>query len=40
MNAITGTQVPVSSYSWSQSGTQFSVAGLPISDQPMIIVMQ
>jgi hypothetical protein len=40
MNAITGTQVPVSSYEWSQSGTQFSVAGLPISDQPQIIVMQ
>ena len=40
MNAITGTQVPVSSYKWSQSGTQFSVAGLPISDQPLIIVMQ
>jgi hypothetical protein len=40
MNAITGTQVPVSSYQSSQSGTQFSVAGLPISDQPQIIVMQ
>jgi hypothetical protein len=40
MNAITGTQVPVSSYKWSQSGTQFSVAGLPISDQPLIIVRQ
>jgi hypothetical protein len=40
MNAITGTQVPMSSYQSSQSGTQFSVAGLPISDQPQIIVMQ
>jgi hypothetical protein len=40
MNAITGTQVPLSSYSWSQNGNQFSVAGLPISDQPLIIVMQ
>jgi hypothetical protein len=40
MNAITGAQVPVSSYQCSQSGTQFSVAGLPISDQPQIIVMQ
>jgi hypothetical protein len=40
MNIITGTKVPVSSYKWSQSGTQFSVAGLPISDQPLIIVMQ
>jgi hypothetical protein len=40
MNAITGTQVPLSSYKCSQSGTQFSVAGLPISDQPQIIVMQ
>jgi len=40
MNVITGTQVPLSSYQSSQSGTQFSVVGLPISDQPQIIVMQ
>jgi hypothetical protein len=40
LNAITGTQTPVSSYKWSQNGCQYSVAGLPISDQPMIIVMQ
>jgi hypothetical protein len=40
MNAMTGAQVPLSSYSWSQSGNQSTVAGLPISDQPMIIVMQ
>jgi hypothetical protein len=40
MNAITGTQERVSSYEWSQSGTQFSVVGLPISDRPLIIVMQ
>jgi hypothetical protein len=40
MNAITGNQVPLSSYSWSQNGTQVSVAGLPISDQPQVIVMQ
>jgi hypothetical protein len=40
LNAMTGTQVPVGSYYWSQSGTQFSITGLPISDQPMIIVMQ
>jgi hypothetical protein len=40
MNVMTGTQVPVSSYKWSQSGNQFSVAGLPISDQPLVIVMQ
>lgn len=40
MNAMTGAQVPLSSYSWSQSGNQCTVAGLPISDQPMIIVMQ
>jgi hypothetical protein len=32
--------VPMSSYQSSQSGTRFSVAGLPISDQPQIIVMQ
>jgi hypothetical protein len=40
MNSITCTQVTVSSYQRSQSGTQFSIAGLPISDQPQIIVMQ
>jgi hypothetical protein len=40
LNAMTGTQVPVSTYQWSQSGTQVSISGLPISDQPMIIVMQ
>jgi hypothetical protein len=40
MNAITGTQVPLSSYQSSQSGTQFSVVGLQITDQPQIIVMQ
>jgi hypothetical protein len=40
MNAITGTQVPLSSYKSSQSGTRFTVSGLPISDHPQIIVMQ
>ncbi len=40
LNAMTGTQVPVGSYNWSQSGNQFSISGLPISDQPLIIVMQ
>jgi hypothetical protein len=40
INAITGAQVALSSYSWSQSGNQCTVAGLPISDQPSIIVMQ
>ncbi|HEX3446561.1 MAG TPA: hypothetical protein VHS80_17735, partial [Chthoniobacterales bacterium] len=40
LNAINGTRVPVSSYQCSQSGTKFSVAGLPISDHPLIIVMQ
>jgi hypothetical protein len=40
LNAMTGTQVPVSSYQCSKIGTQFSISGLPISDQPMIIVMQ
>ena len=40
MNAITGNQVPLSSYSWSRNGTQVSVRGLTISDVPRIIVMQ
>ena len=39
MNVMTGTRVPLS-YKLSQSGTQITVAGLPISDQPQIIVMQ
>jgi hypothetical protein len=40
MNAITGTRVPLSSYKTSQSGSQMTIAGLPISDQPQIIVVQ
>jgi hypothetical protein len=39
-NVMTGAKTPVSAYKWSQSGNQFSVDGLPISDQPQIIVMQ
>jgi hypothetical protein len=40
MSALTGAQVPLSSYSWIHNGTQISVAGLPISDEPMLIVFQ
>ena len=40
INAITGNHARVSSYKCSQTGNQFSIAGLPISDQPMIVVMQ
>ena len=40
INAITGTRVSLSPYQTSQSGTQMTIAGLPISDQPQIIVMQ
>jgi hypothetical protein len=40
MNAMTGTQVPLSAYNWSQIGNQVSVIGLPISDQPQVIVLQ
>jgi hypothetical protein len=40
MNAMTGTRVPLSSYKSSQSGSQLTVAGLPISDQPQLIVLQ
>jgi hypothetical protein len=40
MNALTGAEVPLSSYGSSQNGTKVSVADLPISDQPSIIVMQ
>jgi hypothetical protein len=40
LNAITGTQVPLSSYQCSQTGNQYTVAGLPISDQPQMIVLQ
>jgi hypothetical protein len=40
LNVMTGTQTALGSYPWSQSGNQFSVSGFPISDQPLIIVMQ
>jgi hypothetical protein len=40
LNPMTGTQVPLSTYNCSSSGNQFTVAGFPISDQPLIIVMQ
>jgi hypothetical protein len=40
INAITGAQVALSTYSFSQSGNQCTVAGLPISDQPSIIIMR
>jgi hypothetical protein len=40
LNPMTGTQVPLSTYSCSVSGNQFTVAGFPISDQPLIIIMQ
>ena len=40
LNAITGNVVPLSTYSWSQSGTQVSVASLPISDAPRMIIFQ
>jgi hypothetical protein len=40
INALTGAQVPLSSYSWTHHGTQVSVAGLPISDEPTMIVFQ
>jgi hypothetical protein len=40
LDGLTGGQVQLSSYSWSQNGTQVSVSGLPISDDPEIIVMK
>jgi hypothetical protein len=40
LNAMTGTQVPLSTYKCSSSGNQFTVTGFPISDQPLIIIMQ
>jgi hypothetical protein len=40
MNAMTGTQVPLSTYGCTSNGNQLTVTGLPISDQPLIIVMQ
>jgi hypothetical protein len=40
LNAMTGTQVPFSIYSCTSKGNQLTVSGLPISDQPLIIVMQ
>jgi hypothetical protein len=40
LNAMTGAQVPLSTYRYTSSGNQISVSGFPISDQPLIIVMQ
>jgi hypothetical protein len=40
MNAMTGTHVPLSSYTCTQQGNQYTVSGLPISDQPQMIVLQ
>jgi hypothetical protein len=37
---MTGTQVPLSIYSCTSTGNQLTVSGLPISDQPLIIVVQ
>jgi hypothetical protein len=40
LNAMTGAQVPLSTYNYTVSGNQFSVSGFPISDQPSMIVVQ
>jgi hypothetical protein len=40
MSAMTGTQVLLSSYNCTQQGNQYTVSGLPISDQPLMIVLQ
>jgi hypothetical protein len=40
LNPMTGTQVPLSTYKASASGNQVKVAGFPISDQPLIIILQ
>jgi hypothetical protein len=40
INTLTGNQVPLSSYTWSQTGTQVTVTNMPISDQPRMIVFQ
>jgi hypothetical protein len=40
MSAPTGTTVPLSSYQTSWNGTQLTITGLPITDQPQIVVLQ
>jgi hypothetical protein len=40
INTLSGNQVPLSSYSWSQIGTQVTVTSMPISDEPRMIVFQ
>jgi hypothetical protein len=40
MSALTGTQVPLSTYQTSWAGTQLTITGLPITDQPQIVVLQ
>jgi hypothetical protein len=40
LNVMTGTQVQLSSYNCTQQGNQYTVAGLPLSDQPLMVVLQ
>jgi hypothetical protein len=40
ISVMTGTQVPLSSYTCTQQGNQYTVTGLPVSDQPLMIVLQ
>ena len=40
LNPMTDTQVPLSTYQCVANGSQFSVVNFPISDQPLMIVMQ
>ena len=40
MDTLTGTKVPLSSYGWSQNGTQVTAGGLPISNAPRVIVFE
>jgi hypothetical protein len=40
LNPMTGTQVPLSTYQCVTTGNQVSVANFPISDRPLLIVLQ
>jgi hypothetical protein len=40
LNAMTGTQVSLSTYQCVTNGNQVSVTNFPISDQPLLIVLQ
>ena len=40
LSPVTGNRVPLSNYQGTQSGSEFTVGGLPISGRPRLIVVE